>query len=321
MFLIKYLKRKINNLNEFGVYIFFIQILHKIIYGRNLNDRVVQFLSEERLKKYLDKYSYVWANNKSEFEKQIVIPKEDIIWTMWLQGEINAPLLIKKCIDSIRKKCKDKKVVVLDEKNLCDFIDIPNYIREKYNKGYITRTHFSDIVRLLILYKYGGCWLDSTVFLSDPTNDLELTIEKVMKLPFFIVKAPLTLNQFRISSSWIIRSYINDPIIENVCNLLLEYWKKERYMRAYFLIHLCFAKVVEENKIFKQEWDAIPYFDDSAANYLRTRFGAKYSIAEWNNIKNMTSIHKLNWKLCQKGESFWGGSGSFCDKFLNGELK
>ena len=105
MFLIKYLKRKINNLNEFGFYIFFIQILHKIIYGRNLNDRVVQFLSEERLKKYLDKYSYVWANNKSEFEKQIVIPKEDIIWTMWLQGENNAPLLIRKCINSIREKC------------------------------------------------------------------------------------------------------------------------------------------------------------------------------------------------------------------------
>ncbi len=321
MIFIKYIIKKINNLNEFGFYIFFIQILHKFLYGRNLNSRVVQFLSEERLKNYLDKYCYVLFNNESKLKKQKVAPKEDIIWTMWLQGENNAPILIRKCIDSIREKCNDKKVVVLDENNICDFIDVPNYIKEKYNRGYITRTHFSDIIRLLVLYKYGGCWIDSTVFLSNPTNDLELSIKKILELPFFMVKAPLTLNQFRISSSWIIRSYCNDPIITSVCNLLLEYWKNERYMRAYFLIHLCFAKVVEKNKSLKQEWDAIPYFDDSASNYLRTCFGDEYSFTKWKNIKNMTSIHKLNWKLCKEGGCCWGGKGSFCDKFLKGELK
>lgn len=321
MKIINYMKEKINNFYELGGYIVFIQAVHKIIYGRRLNGRVVQFLSEERLMKYLDKYSYVWLNNESKSIKEVVAPKEDVIWTMWLQGEKDAPLLIKRCIDSIRKNSNNKRVVVLDENNIYDFIDMPSYILEKYDKGYITRTHFSDIVRLLVLRKYGGCWLDSTVFLSKPTNDLELTIKKVIELPFFMIKAPLTLNQFRLSSSWIIRAYKNDPIIENVCNLLLEYWKNERYMRAYFLIHLCFAKVVEENEKLKQEWDAIPYFDDSASNYLRTRFGTNYSITEWEYIKNMTAIHKLNWKLCREGGASWGGKGSFCEKFLNDELK
>ena len=37
---------------------------------------------------------------------------------------------------------------------------------EKFKKGYISRTHLSDMIRLNLLYLYGGAWLDATVFVS-----------------------------------------------------------------------------------------------------------------------------------------------------------
>lgn len=320
MGIIQKIKRKINNIREYGIYIITIQIVHKIFYRRRLNPRVSQFLSEERLMRYLDKYSYIWKNREHIKTEQLSV-NEDIIWTMWLQGEDTAPLLIKRCIESIRSNSAGRKVVVLDESNINSYVEIPEYIVDKYKKGYITRTHFSDIIRLIILKTYGGCWLDSTVFISDEENMNELTIKKVLEQPFFMIKAPLTLNQFRISSSWIIRANKNDPIINTVCDLLLEYWKNEFYLRAYFLIHICFAKVVAEDDELAKLWDDIPYFDDSPSNFLRTQFSKEYSKEKWNLIKGMTSIHKLNWKLCQEGGSDFGGPGSFCQHFLDGDLK
>lgn len=315
----KVINRK-NYLEEYGIYIALIQNIYKLMYRRRINGRVVQFLSEERLMKYLDKYSYIWEKRQPMVSEKLDI-QDDNIWTMWLQGESEAPLLIRRCIDSIKDNSLGRRVIILDEDNIEKYIDIPKYIKEKYLLGYITKTHYSDLVRMMILKKYGGCWLDSTVFISHDVESNQLSIKEVLDQDFFMIKAPLTLNQCRISSSWIIRAQKNNPIINVVCDLLLEYWKNEKYIRAYFLIHICFAKVVLEDNELRQLWEKIPYYDDSPSNYLRTQFSKTYDENEWKKIKKMTSIHKLNWKLCQEGGENFGGKGSFCQMFLDELLK
>ena len=37
---------------------------------------------------------------------------------------------------------------------------------DKYKKGIFTRTHFSDILRLELLTKYGGTWIDASVLIT-----------------------------------------------------------------------------------------------------------------------------------------------------------
>ena len=45
--------------------------------------------------------------------------KKDKIFTLWLQGEDNAPPLVQACFRSVRKNCK-QELVVLDEKTVFD---------------------------------------------------------------------------------------------------------------------------------------------------------------------------------------------------------
>lgn len=314
------IKKRLKTLSS--PYIVLMQILHQLFYRKKLNERVIQFLNEEKLMSYLNKYDYIWKNTKTSNRLGESF-SEDIIWTMWLQGEEEAPRLVKNCIMSIRKYTTNYKLVVLDDKNIEKYITVPGYIKSKREQGYISNTHYSDIIRLMILSKYGGCWIDSTVYLTELDNKESeiLSIKKVLDQDFFMIKAPLTLNQFRISSSWLIRIKKSNPIINTVEKLLLEYWKYEYKIRAYFLIHLCFTKVVLENDDFKKIWDDIPYFDDSQSNYLRTKFSKKYSEKEWNQIRKMVSIHKLNWKLCKEGGEDFGGEGTFCEAFLNNRLE
>ena len=94
------------------------------------------------------------------------------IWVCWLQGEESAPAIVKKCINSIRKHSAGYEVVVVTSDNLGSLVEIPSFITEKLKKKRMQFATYSDYIRLALLAKYGGIWIDATVFLSAPIPDI-----------------------------------------------------------------------------------------------------------------------------------------------------
>ena len=146
---------------------------HKIIYLFGIKIKLRKFfvktLSKEKFEVYLNKYHYI-------LDKEFKICAEDnkysnCIWQLWLQGFDNAPDIVKKCVKSVKYFCHDKKIIYLDEKNISNYITIPEHIMHKYKKGIISPAHFSDYIRVALLSKYGGLWLDSTILLTDKIPD------------------------------------------------------------------------------------------------------------------------------------------------------
>lgn len=86
-----------------------------------------------------------------------------VIYIYWAQKFINAPDVVKKCLSSWKLHNSDWKIIELDDDNLYEYINIDMLIPE-INKKEITKTSYSDIVRLFLLEKYGGCWCDATTF-------------------------------------------------------------------------------------------------------------------------------------------------------------
>ena len=129
---------------------------------------------EIRNKKW-KKFSREYRNilNKINYEKENY-DKEGIdnIWICWFQGEKNSPPIVKKCIESIKKYNKDKKIHIITEDNISEYVEFPNYIYDKWKKGIITNTHLSDLLRLELLIKYGGLWLDATTLLTGEIPDV-----------------------------------------------------------------------------------------------------------------------------------------------------
>lgn len=117
----------------------------------------------------ITKYFRKYLPKPGEILEQEVIndDKNDKIFSIWLQGEENAPDIIKSCFRSIRKHCK-QELIVLDEKTLFDYIKLPEEILKKYRQGIIKAAHFADICRVELLYRYGGYWLDATAFVTQP---------------------------------------------------------------------------------------------------------------------------------------------------------
>jgi hypothetical protein len=103
---------------------------------------------------------------KKEQEK---IPKN--IFTYWDTKE--QPDFIKICIKSWQQHYSDFKICIYDkEMALNEFEELKAAI--KY-----TPQSFSDLLRLLLLYKYGGCWLDASLFIFSRENPMLNNIENL----------------------------------------------------------------------------------------------------------------------------------------------
>ncbi len=99
-----------------------------------------------------------------------MIPK--IIHYCWFGGCPLSPLA-QKCIASWKKNCPDYEIIEWNESNY-DISSAPLYVRQAYESkkwGFVP-----DYIRLELVYKYGGIYLDTDVEIIKSFDDL-LTYE------------------------------------------------------------------------------------------------------------------------------------------------
>lgn len=131
-----------------------------------------------RIEPYLaERYSPV-ANDSiyRVHDLRLELKRSNIVWFCWLQGIEKAPLIVKACYKSLKRNLSDRKIKVIDNENWKEYVELPEYIVKKWEKGRIPAALFSDLLRLELLIKYGGTWIDSTVLctgLNETQNDNE----------------------------------------------------------------------------------------------------------------------------------------------------
>ena len=205
---------------------------------------IVRLSVNNKILKRLRKKYKVFINEfkKKQSHCQYEHKHSNKVWICWLQGMDNAPDIVKKCYESIKKNLIDKEIILLTEENYRDFVQFPTYIQEKIDNGTITKTHFSDLLRIELLIQYGGTWIDATVYCSGKNYPEYLFNSELFV--FQNLKPGLDGQATRISS-WFMSSYTNHPILLLTRALLFDYWKNNSYMVDYFLLHDFFELSIE----------------------------------------------------------------------------
>lgn len=234
-------------------------------------------------KKYFTKCvaNPVWEQKEKE-------KHSDTIWMCWLQGFEHAPLLVKRCLESIQKNIPDKRIVLLDENNITDYVEMPDYILDKWKKGIIGNAHFTDLVRLELLIKYGGYWIDATVLCTDAS-----AVEFYDKEPLFMYSfyyfgfnpEIMTLN------NWFIHSCTNNNILCLLRELLYSYWRDRDRAIDYFITHLFLTMAIEH---YKEEYEKMPIVSQVDAHVLATYIYDEYHEDKYKLLKQSTGLHKLS---------------------------
>lgn len=265
-------------------------ILERFIH-RDFIERELKFSEFYR---YLDRYKRIETEvfQNADIERNESVKLNGTIWQFWDQGLEYAPELVKKCHESVcRNMPNGFEVVLLSKKTLSDYIHLPDYIWDKYEKGYISTTHLSDIIRLELLCTYGGCWVDATVFCSDRIPMYMLTGN------MFVFKLPAVLSSSVVKmSNWWISSDKANKLIHLTRQMLYEYWKQEIDAGNYFLFHIIMSKLIDEDPDCGSVFQKMPYFNSGNAHVLQGKLGAQYDEEEWQVIRNASCVHKLTHK-------------------------
>lgn len=210
---------------------------------------------------------------------------ENAIWVYWKQGIENAPDIVKCCIESIKRNTH-YNIILLTENNYRDYVKFPDYIIESLNSGKMSTAAFSDLLRFSLLERYGGTWMDSTVFLSGSMPDYITEAELFAYHDSFgLIDNPAEL------SVWLLHSKKHNQIIQRTRNIAFEYWKHENHVVEYLLPYIILTMVYENDPI------EMPYVNSEYCRLMFKEFDQNFSEKVYKHIISLTPVHKLSYKL------------------------
>ncbi|WP_147645113.1 capsular polysaccharide synthesis protein [Treponema pectinovorum] len=218
---------------------------------------------------------------------------KNCIWICWFQGIEKAPQIVKACINSVKSAFPSKKVIILDESNIPNYINLPNHIIEKYNAGIISKQNFSDILRFALLKKYGGAWFDATIFALYPPK------EDIFNYEIYSIKNK-NGNRYNISRRrwtaylWILRENEN-YFVNKVYDFFISYWKVNNSLIDYFLIDHIIAYLYETDAKIKNILDSIPPNNLHVSDF-QDMLSLPYDESSFRKLTQDTFLAKLSWK-------------------------
>lgn len=258
------------------------------------------------LKRADKKHEYILSLLEKEFapliEKYKTIPesteknKENIIWILWWQGLENAPPLVKACINSSINHKGNAKVIIITKDNINDYIEVPRYIVDLQSEGKMSMANMTDLIRVMLLSKYGGLWLDSTIFTSQdiPSNFFDL--------PFYSLHTQYEYNcyvQHNLYHIFILGSVPNGKLVSFVRDLFLEYWKKYDLIIDYFLLDYTLMVAYRNFPDIKAEIDNLPYSSERLYDLVHL-LSKPYSDIEFEKLQKECMFSKLDWHKTYK---------------------
>ena len=253
----------------------------------------------------IEQYTKGEIDNYSLEPKKNIENSERIIWQYWGQGlsKSDVPEVVQMCFDSVDKFRGNYIVIRLCDDNLKEYIDLPQYVYEKYNNGIFGKAHFSDLIRLALLNAYGGVWLDATMLLTAPLTDLLVNNDYFMYQRDWSQEDKKQWRRtYAYYFSWnkdfkvrllnsVIYAQKNNLVIQDLFHCLLYFWKTESEVKDYFFFQILFTQYIE-----KYPDRNCTVVSDCLPNMLQmyiTGSYRKYSIPE---ILKMVPIHKLSYK-------------------------
>ncbi|WP_253850309.1 capsular polysaccharide synthesis protein [Moraxella nonliquefaciens] len=232
------------------------------------------------------------------------LPHQKIIWQYWGQGiDDNLPNIVKLCFASIDKYKGDSTVIRLDDDNIHEYLDLPDFIWQKRQNPEFKHAFFADLIRLALLYAYGGIWIDATILLTNEIND------NIKHQDFFMFqRCPNALNKqfwqnFNIDYfGWddghlvnVLNSFIvakkNHELIGICLDLLLNFWKNQSHITHYFFFQILFDTLI------KHEYSSLncQIIDDTLPHLLIANINQPFDEMVYQNILGKSNIHKLRY--------------------------
>lgn len=224
--------------------------------------------------------------NNFEFD---VVPQRQYIekfdrWTVfvvWLEEEM--PKIVKYCLNTFKDTNFD--LVIIDNKNIDKYIEIPTYMKNLYINHTICTQNYIDYIKSKLLEKYYAIAFDITTLFVDEIPSY------VISNPYWSIKGnyqkntcPVEKMSYDIGQLYALGGYDN-MIYSYVRQLAEHYYKIHRYSFSYYIFYYIYEYVRRINTTVEFELDINPYNNEDCEQL-------SYLIDEMKDVKNVNKFYK-----------------------------
>lgn len=293
-------KKNIHNLfggiREFGIGVglrryFYYEIFNRYGKCRDKYISAVYNYYESFLKDQIEEYKHKKQELTNEQVKRI--------WVCWWQGYDAMPELCKMCFHNLKRYVpKDCTLTLITCENYHKFVDIPQNILDKVNKGILPITQFSDILRNALLYKIGGLWIDSSIWIT-PGYFKTISWDNC----FWSIKLDHVFKEYMIGqvvsgcrwSSFNMYGKKDNLANKFVYEAMVKFYTKHNQTLDYFGQNFFFRVAYNNVPEIKKLIDDIP-FSNSHIYFLFLKMNLPFDEKEWKEMCSDQGAFKLSQK-------------------------
>ncbi len=236
--------------------------------------------------------------------------KEILAWTCWWQGEEQAPAMVHVCLASQRRNLPEGvRQIIITEDNCKEYLSLPEHITEKVKDGRISLTTLSDIIRAALLYKYGGFWMDSTLYVCKKLG------AEILDHPIYTRNLPET--QYcadAMWSGWFLYAKPGNKLFAFLMESFFYYFSVHDRIRYYFMVDYIIAIACNTFPEVEKQLKAVPYNNEGAQELVK-HLWEPYDEGQMEEYIKNTSVQKLTYKFEDK--EGWETDGTICGYLMH----
>lgn len=214
------------------------------------------------------------------------------IWICWWQGEEAMPPIAKACLYSIRIHAGKHPVILITYQNYQRYVKFPSEIIKKQQSGIIDLTHFSDILRTMLLARYGGIWMDCTVLL--PSRNIDSFIHSTKKF-WSCHHVPIYHNISRGGWTSFFWACGKENLLASfMADFHINYWTRCNRLINYLLLDYTFAIARKYISSVRQMIEDVPI---TTMGPLGKCLNDEYNHEQWEKFCSDFDFHKLTYKI------------------------
>ena len=282
-------------------------------------DKLLKFTNRKRReickdylrREYDDELKELVLENNDKVSYSVITEKLPV-WVFWWQGENALPYPIDICIRSIKEQINNREIHVVTRDNIFEFIEVPDFMLRKVESGDMSYAHFADYIRVCLLEKYGGLWIDSAFFLVNNIGD------KINGYKFYSIKHGGRRPWVASYDLWSISLLACAPhyrLMIIMKKLFEAYWSREKVEIAYLFSDYMISLVYDLDAGFRNDIAAMP--DNNLDCFIMHVIGDETVDDEkLKKLTNENDLFQLTYKRAWKTEL--NGEYTFFSALVNG---
>ena|GEM_PF-2473482 len=210
------------------------------------------------------------------------------LYTFWNTPLGTAPPLVQACVGDMARLHADlpTTLTVLDGASARELVEIPDAVADALEKDH--PAHFSDFVRVSVLDRLGGIWVDATCWAPAPLP--------AAVAPLLTAGALYPRWTRRQIGNWFIAAVPATPLIRLQHLALEAWWESGGGIPDYFLYHRIFEVLLDLVPEFHGQWDAAPTLSSAASHLLQLGMMQPRDPGALRFIASASIVQKLSYK-------------------------